>query len=221
MYLKWDIQLADVLQSILIGYHLGNWNLFSVEELYSNTDENIYLDSLNTVSHQMMIYVSIKAFSSKPDLLAFGSYKIYKTYCFHHLSELGVEWRKRRKTAKCLSLGRTVWVSNNFLYHSKQPPCSDTYNTCEKAPTAWKTASKDLLHLPCFSKTFPCYLCSHYSPPVTSTAMLNCGAKHLASQLVKRHVTAEGSEGFPCFKTKAEAVVTGEEHTCWIHCRQE
>lgn len=161
---------------MLIGCHLGNWNIFSVKELYLNTDGNIYLDSLNTVSHKMMIHISLKAFSSNPDLLALGSYKVYNTYFFLHLSGLGVEGRKGRKTAKCHSLGRTVWVSNNFLYQSKQPPYSDSYNnTYEKAPTAWKMASKELLHLPCFPKTFPCYLCSHYSPLVT----MSCSMAHL------------------------------------------
>lgn len=191
MCLKEDIQQTEVLQSILIGYHLGNWNIFSVKELYLNTDGNIYLDSLNTVSHQM-IHISLKAFSSNPDLFALGSYKIYKTYCFLHLSELGVEWREGRKAAKCHSLGRTVWVSNNFLYQSSHPTLTATTPHVRRHQQLGRWQVKNYCTYPAFQK----HSLATYVPIIHHLwPVLLCSMAHLWGKLFSFSVGQKAAEG--------------------------
>lgn len=94
----------------------------------------------------MIIRISIKAFSSNPDLLTFRSYKTYKAYCSLHLSRLGVGGGKELKLQTF-----TVQKEQSAL----PVPSSTTANShdaltavtmcASKVPTACKLASIKLL----------------------------------------------------------------------------
>lgn len=194
MHLKENIQQAEVLQSTLIGYHLGNWNTFSVKEVYSNTDKHIYLDSLNTVSHQMMIHISTKAFSSNPNLFAFGSDKIYKTYSFLHLSELG-EGRKGRKTAKFRKRSLLATTSSTTA-NSHNNPCKRHQQLGGQPQNYWT--------YPAFQKNFlaTCVPIIHHLWPYCHMQQHTCGAKHLALSWSKGTSQLKGVRGSSVSKQK-------------------